>query len=406
MNRRNFLKSSASLTAMLTAGNTFAARDKAERKLNHFIFINLVGAPSQFESFDPKPGTANGGPTKAVNTRIANCQFADNFGNLAELTNNIAVMRMTSKEGNHERAQYFLQSGGYIPVGALKHSSMSSISGWGMENKTSIIPPTVGIGRGTRSAGYLGRAYDAFVVDNPEKSAENILPSSFYKNKVDNGTNIRNLYVSSISPGLAGDDFLQEKKLQSQAARLGRHTASEVFDLNKETATVKRKYGENFIGNSCLLAKRLVNSGVPSVQINYGNWDTHADNFQKTSELARPLDDALSSLIKDLQESGKYKETAILVAGEFGRTPRINGNDGRDHYAQSWSAILASGAVKGQLIGLSNNEGTQVSNGITVPQLSFALYSLMGMNPNKWINTSSGRPIKLSPGKEGIPAIG
>ena len=405
MNRRNFIKSSASLTALLTAGNTFAAREKMDRKLNHFIFINLVGAPSQFESFDPKPGTANGGPTKAVKTTIPNCMFADNFGNLADLSDNIAVMRMTSREGNHERAQYFLQSGGYIPLGALKHSSMSSISGWGMENKDSIIPPTVGIGRGTRSAGYLGRDYDAFVVDNPEKSAENILPSSYYKNKVDNGTNIRNLYVSSIAPGISGDDFLQEKKLQTQAARLGRHTASEVFDLNKETSAVKNKYGENFIGNSCLLAKRLVNSGVPSVQINYGNWDTHQDNFQKTAELAKPLDIALASLIKDLKESGKYKETAILVAGEFGRTPRINGNDGRDHYAQSWSAILASGAVKGQLIGQSNNEGTQVSNGITVPQLSFALYSLMGINPNKWINTSSGRPIKLSPGKEGIPTI-
>ena len=405
MNRRNFIKSSASLTALLTAGNTFAARDDVQRKLNHFIFINLIGAPSQFESFDPKPGTANGGPTKTEKTTIGNCMFADNFGNLASLTDNIAVMRMSSKEGNHERAQYFLQSGGYIPIGALKHSSMSSVSGWGMENKDSIIPPTVGIGRGTKSAGYLGRDYDAFVVDNPEKSAENILPSSYFKNKVANGTNIRNLYASTIAPGLSGDDFLQEKKLQSQAARLSRHTASEVFDLNKETNTVKNKYGQNFIGNSCLLAKRLVNSGVPSVQINYGNWDTHADNFQKTSNLAKPLDIALASLINDLKESGKYKETAILVAGEFGRTPRINGNDGRDHYAQSWSAILASGAVKGQVIGQTNREGTQVANGISVPHLSFALYSLMGINPNKWINTSSGRPIKLSPGKEGIPAI-
>lgn len=405
MNRRNFLKSSASLTALLTAGTTFGAREKIDRKLNHFIFINLIGAPSQFESFDPKPGTINGGPTKAVNTTLPGCQFADNFGNLAGLTDNIAVMRMTSKEGNHERAQYFLQSGGYLPLGSLKHSSMSSISGWGMENKDSIIPPTIGIGKGSRSAAYLGRSYDAFVVDNPQKSSENIMPSTYYKNKISNASNIRNLYVSSISPQGAGDEFLQEKKLQAQATRLGKHTASEVFDLNKETKAIKSKYGNNFIGSSCLLAKRLVNSGVPSIQINYGNWDTHADNFQKTSDLAKPLDIALSHLIKDLKETGKYKNTAILVAGEFGRTPRINGNDGRDHYAQSWSAILASGAVRGQVIGSSNNEGTIVANGITVPQLSHSLYSLMGMNPNKWINTSLGRPIKLSPSKVGIPSF-
>ena len=405
MNRRNFVKSSASLAALLTAGNAFAARDIKEGKIKHFVFVNLVGAPSQFETFDPKPGTANGGPTKAIRTRIPGCTFAENFNELAALSDNISVLRMTSKEGNHERAQYFLQSGGYIPIGSLKHSSVSSISGWGMKNKDSVIPPTVGIGRGTRSAGYLGRDYDPFVVDNPMKSAENILPSKFFQSRVEKGSKIRDLYVSGISPKISGDDFNEEKKLQRQAARLGKDAASEVFDINKETAAVKAKYGSNFIGASCLLAKRLVNAGVPSIQINYGNWDTHQDNFSKTAELAQPLDKALSSLIKDLKASGKYKETAILVAGEFGRTPRINGNDGRDHYAQSWSAILAGGIFKGQVIGESNADGTQVANGISVPQLSFSLYQLMGINPNKWINTSLGRPVKLAPGKEGIPRL-
>ncbi len=405
MNRRNFVTSSASLAALLTSGNAFAAREAKAAKIKHFVFINLVGAPSQFESFDPKPGVATGGPTKAVRTRIPGCMFADNFSNLAELSDNISVLRMTSKEGNHERAQYFLQSGGYLPIGSLKHSSIAGISGWGMENKESIIPPTVGIGRGTRSAGYLGRPYDPFVVDNPMKSAENILPSKFFEKKVENGTRIRDLYVAGISPKSAGDDFNQEKKLQKQATRLGQNAASEVFDINKETMAVRGKYGSNFIGAACLLTKRLVNAGVPSIQINYGNWDTHQDNFGRTAELAKPLDSALSNLIQDLKESGKYKDTAILVAGEFGRTPRINGNDGRDHYSRSWSAILAGGVFKGQVLGESNADGTQVTNGITVPQLSFTLYQLMGLNPNKWINTSLGRPVKLSPGKNVIARL-
>ena len=405
MNRRTFVKSTASLAALLTAGNSFAERQKTDRKINHFIFINLIGAPSQFETFDPKPGTASGGPTRTVRTKIQNCLFADNFGNLAEQTENIAVLRMTSKEGNHERAQYFLQSGGYVPVGSLKHSSMSTISGWGMENTESIIPPTVGIGRGTRSAGYLGRAYDPFIVDNPLQSAENIIAPGFFKEKVDNATKIRNLYVTGISPKSPGDDFNQEKKLQSRATRLGQNAASQVFDLNKETTLTRSRYGNNFIGSSCLLAKRLVVAGVPSVQVNYGNWDTHQDNFTRTSELAKPLDAALANLIKDLKDSGKYKDTAILVAGEFGRTPRVNGNDGRDHFAESWSAILAGGCITGQVIGESNNEGTSVSNGITVPQLSYSLYEMMGMNPNKWTETAIGRPIKLSPGKKGIDRL-
>lgn len=405
MNRRTFVKSTASLTALLTAGQSFAARKKLESKIDHFIFINLVGAPSQFETFDPKPGTSSGGPTKTVRTRIPNCMFADNFGNLAELTDNIAVLRMASREGNHERAQYFLQSGGYPPVGALKHSNITTISGWAMENNESIIPPTVGIGAGTRSAGYLGRAYDPFVVDNPDKSAENIMASKFFKDKVENGTKLRNLYVSGISPKSAGDDFNQEKKLQARAMRLSQNAASEVFDLSKESFITRSSYGSNFIGNSCLLAKRLVNSGVPAVQINYGNWDTHQDNFSRTADLAKPLDKALSMLIKDLKASGKYTRTAILVAGEFGRTPRINGNEGRDHYPQSWSSILASGSIKGQVIGESNNDGTAVNNGISIPQLSFTLYQFMGVNPNKWTETEVGRPIKLSPGKEGIPQI-
>ena len=405
MNRRNFVKSSASLAALLTAGNTFAARDIKEAKIKHFVFINLIGAPSQFESFDPKPGTAAGGPTKTVKTRIPGCLFADSFSKLAEQSDSISVLRMNSKEGNHERAQYFLQSGGYLPLGSLKHASIAGISGWGMANKDSIIPPTVGIGRGTRSAGYLGRAYDPFVVDNPLKSAANILPSQFFLNKVNNGTRIRDLYLSGISPKASGDEFNQEKDLQFQAKRLGQNAASEVFDISKETPAVIGKYGADFIGSACLLTKRLIHAGVPSIQINYGNWDTHQDNFSKTAELAKPLDNALFHLIKDLKDSGKYEETAILAAGEFGRTPRINGNDGRDHYAQSWSAVLAGGIFKGQVIGESNADGTQVARAVSVPQLSFSLYHLMGMNPNKWINTALGRPVKLSPGENAVNSL-
>ena len=159
------------------------------------------------------------------------------------------------------------------------------------------------------------------------------------------------------------------------------------------------------IGASFLLTRKLIETGVPAIQINYGNWDTHQDNFGRTAALSEGLDQGLSALIEDLKESGKYRETLILVGGEFGRTPRINGNDGRDHFAPSWTVLLAGGGIKAQSIGQTNSDGTAASGGVSVPALSFSLYNLLGVDPNHWSETSIGRPIKLSPGKEGVPSL-
>ena len=201
-----------------------------------------------------------------------------------------------------------------------------------------ILPSCISLGGGAVSAGYFGVNYDPFTVNANGKSSDLLIPKDELK-RVKKAQDLR-AKIWKLSPYSQSTEHQFEDKLYNQASDLLFGKKVKLFDISEVSDKEKKAYGQGNFANSCLMASRLIHGGAPSVQINLDGWDTHQDNFNRTGELARILDAGLSQLIRSLKESGRYSQTLILVAGEFGRTPRINANDGRDHWTKSWSAVF------------------------------------------------------------------
>jgi hypothetical protein len=402
MNRRNILKGGAlALTSLLMANSAFARRRSASsNQLKHFIFVNLGGGPSQLELWDPKSGTANGGPTKSIKTKISGNPFSEYLPGMAEISENMAIIRTTSRIGEHNLGSYYIGSGGFGPNPILKHPGICSVVGWGLYNEENDLPPVVSMGN-TLSAGFLGNAYDPYVAGSDAKLAI----SSTYKSQVEQGDAMRQQYYN-VSPLAEANDFTEEVKHQSRASRLSLGISHKVFDTSGETKATKDAYGNGF-GNNCLLARRLLMAGVPGVQLSLGGWDNHNNIFTGIGARIGMLDQGISQLVKELKALELFDKTMIMIAGEFGRTPRINNNDGRDHYPQNTPVALISGAfTKGVSVGNSGTDGTGVENMVTMGHVSHSIYKLMGINPIGQFTDISGRPLRYCPSNDGVKELG
>jgi Protein of unknown function (DUF1501) len=397
MHRRNFIGgSAASLSMMLGAGNLRAGELSDGRKINHFLFVNLQGGPSQMETWDPKPGSANGGPTKGIKTKVPGMLFAEGLAPMAEFSDNIAVIRTVSRIGEHELGQYFVSTGGFAPNPVLQHPGLCSTVGWGLNNPDSDLPPVVSIGKG-RSAGFLGNAFD------PYAAGEKLEVDPRWRQALEQADQMRDEYYA-VSPISAANDFQEEVKHQSRSSRLTLGISNKAFDTSLESAKTREMYGAGF-GGSCLLARRLFMAGIPSVHVGLGGWDTHQNNFDATTKLGATLSKGLGALIAELKAMEIFDQTLILVGGEMGRSPKINGNEGRDHFPGNNTFALIGGSIKGQSVGNSGSDGMTVSNGASMPQLSYSILDLMGLKPLGFFNDSvSGRPQRYCPGENPVPA--
>jgi uncharacterized protein (DUF1501 family) len=180
--------------------------------------------------------------------------------------------------------------------------------------------------------------------------------------------------------------------------RLQREAAAQAFDLSGEKDTLQDRYGRNLFGQGCLLARRLVERGVPFVEVTLGGWDTHANNFEQVQSLCSVLDPAWSTLMEDLGERGLLDRTLVVWMGEFGRTPGINPRSGRDHYPPAWSVVLGGGGIKGgQVVGRTSNDGLAVEDRpVAVPDLMATICLVLGLDPKKQNLSNVNRPIRLA----------
>ena len=402
MKRRQFLKHGTVLgTLLATQPALFAARERLKTKspIKHFVFVNLSGAPSQMEMFDPKPKHKNGGPTKTIETKIKDVLFADTFQNLAENSNHMAVMRMTSTDANHGTAQGKLQYATANTIaGPGNRPSLGAIAAYSLGKETnSGLPNYVTMGGDTMPGGFLGNDFSSYSYGG---NNEFDIPASV-KSTVKNSVPIREK-LRELSPYSEMDSYKQEKKNEEKALYVI-EKGKEVFDASLEPAEVKAKF-EGGNANQFILANRLINYGVSSVQVNIGGWDTHSNCFVSHTRKVGDLDKGIGGLISQLKASGKFKETLILICGEFGRTPRINAEEGRDHFARNWGAALISGVIeKGQVFGESSKDGYSVNNGVSLDQLLYSTLELMG-TPAR-LNEKGKVPERILPSGGSIPGI-
>lgn len=368
------------------------------------ILLWMNGGPSHLETFDPKSGTRTGGSTTSIKTNVNGIEIAEGFAQVAEIASELAILRgMTSKEGNHQRAQYLMHTG-YAPNPTIAHPSLGAWVNAELGSPKSDLPNFVSISGPSIGAGFLGVQYAPFVVQNPTQPPQNV---GYARNVTMERFDMRRNALSQMEEQFhreTGDAKVQgRREVYSKAVQMMRSPRLKAFDINAEPQTVRQAYGENNFGRGCLIARRLVESGVRFVEVVQDGWDTHKDNFSRTKKILGGVDPGMATLIRDLKERDLLDSTLVIWMGEFGRTPKINANEGRDHYPQAWNAVLAGGGVrKGIIYGGTDETGSKVvENPVTVPNLFATVATLLGINPSKTLMTPVGRPISIT--EKGVP---
>ena len=411
VSRRNFLESLAKTAfgvsilpvseALFSSAAQAASPLAPAQKAEHVIYLFMNGAMSHIDTFDPKPGEESGGETKAIQTSVSGISIGEHLPKLAQKMDQLAVIRsMTTETGAHEQGRYLMRTS-YKMIGSIRHPFMGA---WlthfeGKVNKD--LPGSVLIGGSNRhpAQGYLSAAVAPAPVGNPATGLQNTKSPKYLDEKnFEKRRRLISQFESGFRKNYTNTEVAAYSDYYSEAVRLLKSPDLEAFDIKKEDAATKESYGGNRIGQGCLLARRLVEKGVRFVEVEHGGWDNHNDIYESFSDRAGQLDTAIATLMDDLQERGLLSKTMIVLGTEFGRTPKINQNAGRDHHPGCFSAMIAGAGVKGgRVVGKTDKIGKSVEEGHCYPQdLNATIAYGCGLPIDEEIFSPSGRPFKVA----------
>ncbi len=413
ISRRTFMRDAALISGLGLLGwkdaLTLHAGELRKRGMA-CILLFMRGGPSQLETFDPKPGTINGGPTKAISTAVSGIQVAEGWSNLAKEMKDIALIRsMTNREGEHVRASYQLHTG-YAPTGSVKFPTLGSIVASEIAPSDFDLPHFVSIGNrlDTIGSGFLGMNVAPFLVADPSKVPNNVsLPRGVSTNRFSRQTGTASAAGAGFRRGRRRGACPGPSRPLWQRVSDGSEPAIEGVRRRQEKDSVRDRYGRSPFGQGCLLARRLIETGVTFVEVASNGWDTHDDNFNRVKKLSDAVDPGFAALVSDLKERGMLDKTLVIWMGEFGRTPKINPRTGRDHFPKAFNVALAGGGVKGgQVIGATSPDGMTVTNRpVSVPDLFCSFYQVLKINPRKENMSTLGRPIKIVDGGKPVTEL-
>ena len=385
-------------------------------KVKHCILVWLAGGASHIDTFDPKPDAPSDvkGEFKPIDTAVPGLKISEVFPNLAKVMDRVTLIRsVTSPEADHDRAAHHLLTG-YRPSPALVYPSFGSVVAKTLEEGRGALPSYVAMPDAPifASSGYLTPAYDPFAAGGDPNlegfRVRDLTPPD--QVTLDRLRRRRGMVKSldGFSRDVTSTPIVTSRDRFADRAYdlLTSSAAQAAFRIGDETPEMRQAYGRNPFGQSCLLARRLVQAGVSFVTINNRGpgllqWDTHAQNFPAIkNNLAPPLDLGLATLLDDLKRLGLIDETLVIAMGEFGRTPKINPNGGRDHHGRANCALLAgAGIPQGLVIGKTDAKGdSPADRPITPADLAATLYTALGIDPNYQFETPDGRPIRLVDG--------
>jgi hypothetical protein len=397
------------------------------RRRRHCILLWMSGGPSQTDTFDMKPGHANGGEFKELPTSVPGLRFSEHLPNLAKQADRLAIVRsLSTKEGDHARGTHLVRTG-HSPIGGVAYPSIACALAKELTPESATLPnyvtvaPQRDINPAAFEPGFLGPGYAPAIVARgarttpalpamaPDTLANLKLDDIELPANVDAGQAMKrmelwNTLQQKFFEHRSGTSFDAHNALYRKAAEMMRPEVRTAFDLTDEPDKVRRRYGTGIFGQGCLLARRLVERGVPFVEVALGDglgWDTHQDNFRRVQRLSAELDAGWATLMSELQERGLLKNTTILWISEFGRTPVINANAGRDHFPAAWSCVFAGGGIRGgQAYGRTSADGMKVEeNEVAIGDVLATLCTALGVPPDRENITPSKRPIKLAEGK-------
>jgi uncharacterized protein (DUF1501 family) len=358
----------------------------------------MNGGPSHLDLWDPKEGHPNAGPLKGIATKASGVKISENLPQLADQMDHVALIRsMATREGNHARARYYMHTG-YVPSGTVQHPDLGALFCQQKADPTFDMPSYMAIGGATPGAGILGVALAPFNIQNPLQPVENLeYARDVDKPRFERRQRLRMLLGRGFEQSHAGTETKGHEAIYAKAQTLMQSPKTAAFDLDQEPAALRDAYGRTPFGQGVLMARRLVEAGVKVVEVQLNGWDTHKDNFNKVKELSGQLDPAFATLLRDLKDRSLLDSTLIVCMGEFGRTPKINANEGRDHFARAWSLALAGGGIQGgRVIGGTSPDGMEVaSRPVGVPELMATAFHALGVDATEVNYSPQGRPITV-----------
>ncbi len=405
MTRRHFMSHLAGAAVMASPAIAFtnsilASSLDLKKQHKSCILLWMGGGPSTIDIWDMKPGAATGGEFKPISTSLDGLQITEHLPQLAKHMDQLAVVRsMSTREADHGRGRYYMHTG-YVPNPNIEHPSYGAVIAHELVEKVPELelPPFVSIGGASVGPGFLGMTWAPFVVTNNGEVRNVTDPSKDPKRLEQRLTVLEALERNFIGEnrGASSEDHY---KTLVKTVSLMTTKQLDTFKVNKEPREMLEKYGNTIFGKGCLMARRLVEIGVPFIEVDMDGWDNHRGVFTTLQRQKLPdMDKAMTALITDLKDRGLYDTTAIVWMGEFGRTPRINPNAGRDHFARAWSVVVGgAGFKRGVVVGQTSEDGTQVvSEPYTSQDLMASVLKALGISLDTTFTTKSGRPMKIA----------
>lgn len=391
------------LTNLASAATTLGPGINRKAKAKSVIYLYMSGGMSHLDTFDTKPGAETQGPVESIKTSADGIQISEYFPNTAKQMHNIAVVNsMNSTQGAHAQGRYFMHTS-YFLRGTVRHPDMGAWTSRFLGKINQTLPANVKIGGNSSGlgAGFLESEYAALPIGDPESGLQH---SSMIKGMTNARFGSRLRKLRDMNSGFASKYDTKEARayaaMYDEAVTLMKSEDLAAFDLTRENDEMRDRYGRNRFGQACLLARRLVENGVRFIEVDDGGWDTHGNNFERVAEKGAVLDQALGALLSDLEASGLLDSTMVVLATEFGRTPKIHPerDNGRNHYPQAFSCLLAGAGIKGGIkYGSTDKEGREVvKDTVVVPDFNATIAAALGIPVNEEVISPDKRPFTVA----------
>jgi hypothetical protein len=419
ISRRDFAaKTASSLLGVGLLGNSltsksFAAFEDASKlkqipTAKNVIYLYMSGGQSHMDTWDVKEGVETAGPTKPFKTSADGVRISEYLQRTAQQMHHATIINsLSSTQGAHEQGNYMMHTS-YELRGTIRHPSMGAWLNVFQGGGNSTLPNFVFIGNDSRhpGAGFFPAAQAPLFVSNPENGLKNVKPS-VTEDKFQARMKLADELDKDFRSTFQQRNVKAYSDMYDDAIAMMKSEDLKAFDLTDEPSDVRAAYGKEAFGQGCLLARRLVERGVRFVEVSLGGWDTHNANFVAVPERCETLDKGLSSLISDLHNRGLLQDTLVVVTTEFGRTPDINTNAGRDHYPKAFSAVMFGGGVKGgHVYGKTDKEGREVvENKMKIQDFNASIAYALGLPLDHVMYSPSKRPFTIADKGQPIPNL-
>jgi Protein of unknown function (DUF1501) len=410
ISRRQFVARTARTAlgvTMLPIGNELARAAAAGNiggKAKNVIYLYMAGGMTHIDTWDPKTGETKG-PTDPIKTNAPEIMLGGTMEKMAKVADKISIIRsMSSKTGVHDQGNYLMHTG-YDPRGTIVHPTMGA---WGthfLGRMSKTLPDSVLVNAsGGAGAGFFPPSYSPIPITNPEVGLQNIQPTTSennFKKRID----LMNEFDAGFRKKFQSQEIKAYSDFYDETLSLMKSEDLKAFDLKLEDAATREKYGRSQFGQGALLARRLVQNGVRFVEVQTGGWDMHNNIDQAMSTTGAGMDMVFAALIEDLASHGLLESTLVVMGSEFGRTPTVNENNGRDHYPKVYSTVFAGGGVKGGFVyGSSDKDGREVADKqVTCQDFLSTIGVAMGLPVDEVVMSPSNRPFTV--GDKGKPVL-